>query len=507
MHQYELSTELGDFVFVDKGSVFGKHKDYSIIKKDDLYNVISAADGILFEEWFSEIIKIRGLFQVKRVANQSDKEEEKNDSKENLVLEYNLALPDGTFALEEWSRNMIITPFQNAFLVNLKPLVQKSPNGKINDNNITYFSSGYGHNCYEPIQKIQGSCNIITDRLLFNTWFDSITFLKSKVFSDDGFVKVFKDGKCNLINEKGDYVSLEWFDDIIAANNYRIFSDDGYVKVLKDGKCNLINEKGDYYSSEWFDDVLIGSEINSIIPRAIHVKKEGKENYLLGGELVFSQWFASISPLRGDYYSPNEAYEVSDGKSKGIYFLGKGLFCGRLYDGIRRISEDLFLCHYEKTGHIVSLDGELILTASIEKVGRFCNGIAVVTKDNSRLFNFINQKGIIVSPVWFDAIHSESGSHGYFKEDISSERFIVYNKKRGWNLIDNKGNILCQEWYDKIYSLPQFDKGVLVVESERGRNILGKDNKLTLPNWTDGEICTDFMNPYNAIIMQLISKD
>ena len=197
--------------------------------------------------------------------------------------------------------------------------------------------------------------------------------------------------------------------------NGQIFAD-GYLKVWKGGKCNLVDENEESASPEWVNDFVLSkwhkeSYLSDIKSGAFLVVKANKKNLLFKGNFIFDQWFTEIDRYREPYYLGNapkeEAYSVRDGYMSGIYYLGKGLVGGRLYETISRIFNNLYFCRYDNEGHIMSLDGKIITTASIREIGPFQDGYAIVSNApfnsyDGFQYNFINTEGKLVSPIWYD---------------------------------------------------------------------------------------------------------
>ena len=516
-HRYDCSIGIGELDNVEDNLYQIQDKYYRLIKKGDVFNVVGTR-GILFKEWYSEIVVIGNLFKVKRSIDISkeDTDEGKNEAKPPLnsnwlelirkaapgrnggynFFEYNLVKIDGSYILKEWSRNMVITPFQGAFLININPKLAQRYNGSLFDsgtitqNTSTDISSWISN-------KIQGSCNIILHRdLLFNTWYDGLEVLSGDILTGYYF-KVWKDGKCNLINERGEYVSSEWMDDFLTSGN-------SCFSVLKDG--------------------------------AFEVKKDNKKNLLYKGKLVFNQWFTEIErhnePRFSGGQSNLEAYDVQDGYKHGIYYMNSGLFGGRLYDSISRISETLFFSIFDNLGHIMSLDGNILTTAPMFEVSEFKDGYAIVTNNETVQYNFINSDGQIVSPVWFDEIYTSFGysndkqpSFTQVRKDskynlitpdkklafkkwydsISGDdgRWLISDESRGelkFNFIDNNEKPLSDEWFKSARPLRNLDKGIFVVENEAGYNVFNNDNIITLSKWTKGRICDDYSSGLAVVV-------
>ena len=495
--QFECSLNIGELDSIGDTLFHIKNDDYWLVMKGGLYNVVGAR-GLIFSEWYSEILIYGNLFKVTRRLDALNTPTGEIGKEETPVYEFNLLSPDGSYNLKEWTRSLIITPFEDAFLVNIKPKMVESIWDGIYDASLTYEDVQFDHYRSSRIKKIEGICNIILGDLLFNTWYDGIEFLNGKIFAK-GYLKVWNEGKCNLVDEHGEYVSPEWVDDFVA--------------------------------SRWQKD----SYFSDIKSNAFLVKNANKMNLLYNGKFILNQWFASIGHYNGLRFSNTrsmkEAYCVHDACMEGIYYLGKGLVGGRLFETIHQISDELYFCRFDKSGHIMSLEGRIITTAPIADVQSFENGYALVT--TARIdsydgfkYNYINSEGRLVSPVWFDGDrymqlfgYSDDEQPLYIKvcKDskynlINSDKQLVFknwydsiegdegkwlisDESRGdskYNFLDNNENLLSYEWFKGVYKLANLDKGSYVVETEYGYNVFNKDNELSLSEWSKKRIYDDY---------------
>ena len=459
-----------------------------LIQKDSLFNVVYAG-GLVFREWYSEIVIVGNLFRVKRRIDTSNQNIDSGGNESRLFYEYNLAKFDGSYILQEWRQNMVLTPFQGVLLININPAADKSSQH--------YCSGGQTR-----IEKIQGTCNIISGGLLFKNWYDGLEFLDEQIFTE-GYLKVWKDGKCNLIDEAGNYVSSEWMDDFLASrNSYYCYLKAGAFEVKRENKVNLLYN-GRLVFNQWFDAII------------------GRRNYNFLNSRTFS---IDIALHDGEYY-------VQTGNQYGVYSLESGLLGNRLFDYISKISETLYFSISDNLGHIMSREGAVLTTAPIFEVYPFKNGYAVVTNDRSGnaetfQYNFIDSVGQLVSPIWFDGNRYDMSfdySDGrqpspfiivrkdskynlitpdkklVFKKWYDSisgvdDKWLISDESRGemkFNFIDNNEGMLSKEWFKGAWPLGPRDNGVFIVENETGLNIFNSDNKLSLSCWTKDRIYYD----------------
>ncbi len=494
--QFDCSVSIGELDNVEEQLHQVNNHDYRLVKKGDLFNVVGT-DGIIFKEWYSEILIYGNLFKVKRLCSATTTNEGDSKGVETPGCEFNLISSDGVYKLMEWTHNLLVTPFEGAFLVNTKPKVGKGYNGGTFDGSITYENVSIDQSTSKSrLKKIEGACNIILGDLLFNTWHDGLEFLNGHIFTD-GYLKVWKDGKCNLIDEHGEYVSSEWVDDFVLSG----WNKNSYLSDLK--------------------------------ADAFLVKKATKMNLLFNGKFLLSQWFAEIERYRvpqfSDSFPKEDVFFVRDGYMNGIYYLKTGLVGGRLYESISRISNDLYFCRFDQEGHIMSSDGNIITTAPIKDVQPFHDGYALVTTEridsyNDFKYNFINSEGKLVSPEWYDGNrymsfnysgekqplfvqvckdskynYINSDKHLVFKKwydsiNGSDGKWLISDKSRGelrYNFIDNSETLLSKEWFKNVYGLSHLDNGIYVVETDQGYNIFNSHNEYTLSKWSKDRIFDD----------------
>lgn len=209
-------------------------------------------------------------------------------------------------------------------------------------NNMTSFQDGLS-----AVEKTWVGVNYMTldGRLLFKEWLDDgLSFV-------DGLAVVRKDGKYNIADIHGGFLSDIWFDDVdrlfrhgwnavyIAGKggNYidregrfllNPWADDtsafmnGYGKVTYGNKQNLIDSSGNYISDTWYDSV------SNFVNGAAIVYRDGKCNYIDGnGRLISDTWFAKVRQFNEDGTAKVIANDGSGAKLRTINrngeFVGK----------------------------------------------------------------------------------------------------------------------------------------------------------------------------------------
>ena len=67
-----------------------------------------------------------------------------------------------------------------------------------------------------------------------------------RLFNEDGIAVVRLNGKWNLIDVNGNFLSKQWFD-------YISYFENGLAKVKLNHKWNFIDVNGNFLSEQWFD--------------------------------------------------------------------------------------------------------------------------------------------------------------------------------------------------------------------------------------------------------------
>ena len=135
--QFECSLNIGELDSIGDTLFHIKNDDYWLVMKGGLYNVVGAR-GLIFNEWYSEILIYGNLFKVKRRLDALNAPTDDIGGEDTPVYEFNLLSPDGSYNLKEWTRSLVIKTFEGAFLVNIKPKMVESCFGGIYDASLTY---------------------------------------------------------------------------------------------------------------------------------------------------------------------------------------------------------------------------------------------------------------------------------------------------------------------------------------------------------------------------------
>ena len=96
---------------------------------------------------------------------------------------------------------------------------------------------------------------------------------------NDGYAKVYLNGKWNFINRNNKLLSDTWFDWVANFHN-------GYARVRLNNKWNLVDKNGKCISDTWYDDVY------NFYDGYANVKLDGKWNFInRNNKLLSDTWY------------------------------------------------------------------------------------------------------------------------------------------------------------------------------------------------------------------------
>ena len=152
--------------------------------------------------------------------------------------------------------------------------------------------------------------------------------------------------------------------------------------------------------------------------------------------------------------------------------------------------------------NFINQKGKLLSDQWLDNVGNFKEGFGWVKLNNK--FNFINQEGRFLSSQWFDYVSifcegfarvTLNGKHNFINQEgrlISNqwfddvddfyEGFARVNLNWKWNLINQEGRLLSDQWFDIVYD---FREGLAMVELNRKYNFINQEGRVISNQWFD----------------------
>ena len=233
-------------------------------------------------------------------------------------------------------------------------------------------------------------------------WKDMIDNIKQRLSNGESPEKIFEriydfkdgygyrvrlNGKYNIINKNGEFLSDKWFDSVSNS----IFKD-GYQVQLND-KYNIINKNGEYLFDKWFDSIS-----NSIFKDGYGYRVRLNDKYNIinkNGEFLSDKWFDGVD----DFYSGSSARVKLNNKYNLINTDGE-IISDKWFDSLGEFGDGYYRVKLNNKYNFINTDGETISDKWFDDANHFDNGYAVVVLDDKS--NFINVDGKIMSDKWFD---------------------------------------------------------------------------------------------------------
>ena len=279
-------------------------------------------------------------------------------------------------------------------------------------------------------------------------WKDMIDDVKNRLANGESLKEVFnkviqlenginivklkgKNGRYNLINSDGDFLSDKWFDYV-----YDYF-EDSYVKVELNQKYNFINKNGEYLFDKWFDNVSYFED------GYVKVKLNDKYNFInKNGEYLSDKWFGYV-------YDFDDGYARVELDSKYNFINKNGeILSDEWFDNAYDFNDGYAKVKLNQKYNFINKNGEILSDEWFDNAYDFKEGFGIV-KSNHK-YNFINKNGEILSDKWFDYVYN-------FKEGFAK---VELNQK--YNFINKNGEILSDKWFgDADYFEGGFAKVVL----------------------------------------------
>ena len=237
-----------------------------------------------------------------------------------------------------------------------------------------------------------------------------------------------KGKKFNWLDENGKYVSKDWF---YFADD---FSVDGFARYRNDGKYNFIDTEGHILLKDGVDTA------NDFSEGFAQVQKDGKYNFI---------------------------------DTTGKLLLNRGVDCaGDFYEGFAQVQKD-------GKWYFIDTTGKLLLNRGFDGVDDFRNGYAIVKKKittsflDDWKFNFIDNKGKLISKKWFYNIVSNFNEKGFALVDIDYKTRYFIDGKGKLYPTTAENQVLCEHLWSGI-----------ITRSETGK--ARKEDRILILGHTDG---------------------
>lgn len=505
----EKRVELGGFEVVGHRMVLNPSRCF-LVEKNDEYNLVNSK-GFVLKEWYSEIIDIGELIQVRQDIYDNVISDSLDGKPRILKSVFNLLQSDGSLLFSDWVDDLSVAQAEGISIIDTKPASPMALDRAI-ENGVTSIDldsnsiksriigrEGRNLRAFEYAAGVELTIDDYSNTIIISTDDPvrrevarrALTILitggiihpshieevvkrvneqlsteieasglgvivssaNSRIPLSKYDIKVASvRGHLNLY--KGKLLCNEWFDaiDFIAGNVFI----DGCLKVWKDNKCNLVDKQGVFVSSDWYDDFLLREAqpvtyYSDCLSGAFTVEKDGLINLLYRGNLVFDQWFSDVKPI-----TYNHICEVSVGNKIGRFVFGKGLLGGRLYDSVSIFGDNFLLCVDNGIAWILDPNGTVISTEHFTKMDRFVGDYAKVYSNDSEnpqnyKYNFIDKKGHLVSSIWFDCV---DGSYSRRRNFSELSDYTIVSKESKYNVVNKDRQLLFSSWYDSIGGIP-----------------------------------------------------
>jgi len=328
------------------------------------------------------------------------------------------------------------------------------------------------------------------NHLLSSVWFDNAFAYH------EGYAQVQRNDKVGYIDKKGNIIHDEWFDYGRPFTN-------GAAAIGIDKKYNFIDGNSSYISkNQWFDNVW------DFKGKHARVSLGSKYNFIdKDGKYIYSQWFDDAADFNdgfawicindkfnfidetGKYISPDIWFESAysfESKIARIKLNGKWTFIdneGNIQDKIHTDEIESFTNGYAKikeNGKVNLIDKNYDIISKdmwFDRIGFFSCGCAFVVLNKK--YNFIDEKGRLLSDIWFDDVCS-------FNESSVNRGIVTHVKQGGkWNLMRTDGSLVCDKWYDNIWKLFISDRFYAVRENDKENYIDDNGKPLCKDMWFD----------------------
>lgn len=257
----------------------------------------------------------------------------------------------------------------------------------------------------------------------------------------NGFIKVKKDDRENILDCNGNLLSREWF---TKVSDYK----EGFATVTRDNLTNFIDENGNFLFSVWKKNV---SKVLGFFPcgilvigykdgRCSLVDKDGEEKFI-DNELEIDEFIGKYAVARKKKVnSPNSFHREYE-----YYILeSNGQSIKTNYSFLKQIDEGLFVAS---------------------------NSNPLFNKNEAKLF-LVDSKGNRIGNILFDSVENFQ---------VENDHIVIKNNEK-YNLLSRTGKLLSNEWFSKI---KKYNDEYWIVNKDGKYNLLSKEGILLSEKWFD----------------------
>ena len=282
---------------------------------------------------------------------------------------------------------------------------------------------------------------------------------------DNSALKIFKNGKCIVIDQEGKPLMNHWVDDADADNTN--IADNGHW-VSNDGKRNYVGRDGQMKLSEWFDEVHHGIG-GAFVVTKLDENKNKWCNIYKDGKLLLDKWCNDIYVQF--YKDVNEEYYTLE---YGIGMKCKYSACNKdgrmllpLNDGIVFMTKESFTAIHEFPYYSI-----------------FCRGSRIASRIELLSHGFVPPSKEMIEG-------KRKPSKGLA---IVTTRYLIGPKSDGKMYLYDGDRVLIQAYADNIIPLVK-DQMVFLVRAALGVRIYIK-NDWAVPEWYDSIEVDEANNAY-----------
>ena len=292
--------------------------------------------------------------------------------------------------------------------------------------------------------RLDNKWNFVTDvdgnghwKILSPKWF---SYVDDNIYNGLVVVGDF-DRRYNYMNENGQLISQQWFDDAWPFRR-------GFGVVELNNQWNYIRPDGTILSDIWFDDCKYfqNDGLATVIKFADKTQYNVENLIDTSGNLISAEWFDSVGCQQTPYGFVRiiARRDKKTGELEYCLLTKEGKLPSMWFDYLFYLpSSGMFQVKKDGQYNYISATGKLLSDVWFDRLEKFYNGWAKVQMLNKGE-NFINTQGELLSDIWFN----------YFENDFScaARGLLLGEMTNGkWNALDLTGNLIFRE---SLNSLP-----------------------------------------------------